>query len=362
MEEVDNCSTVWNSNISVCCPFYVNSPEDGPCPGLQCYMVLEKREKTVISTICFFAGPLTFLENVLVLCLIFFTPALRRKPSYLFISSLALADVFASLFFTISFLDFHLFERTDNAEVYLFKLGGVTLSFTSSVGSLLLTALDRYICMHRPSEYKTILTRRRALACLTALWMTTIFIAFLPPLGWNCKTMDRPCSQLFPYVDHSYLACWIILVMFLLVLIIYAYIHILWKAHKHVVYMAKHSIRPGHVRMRMDIRLARMFSLILAILVTCWFPVLAFMIVDFFHCLSREQKRAFAFWSTLCLVNSSVNPLIYALRSRDMRRVMLKVLSWCRGQRSYMEGSQESDMQQKPSNQETISERVEKQI
>ncbi|KAJ8405033.1 hypothetical protein AAFF_G00329540 [Aldrovandia affinis] len=81
------------------------------CEDLGCYMVLTEAEKTAIGSICFLAGPITFLENALVLGLIGNTPSLRRRPSYLFIGSLALADVFASCFFTSSFLDFHLFHR-----------------------------------------------------------------------------------------------------------------------------------------------------------------------------------------------------------------------------------------------------------
>ncbi|MBN3297693.1 CNR1 protein, partial [Amia calva] len=331
------------------------------CADLTCYMVLSNSEQTVIGTICFIAGPLTFLENLLVFCLILFTPALRRRPSYLFISSMALADICASIFFTFSFLDFHLFKRKDNPAIYLFKLGGVTLAFTSSVGSLLLTALDRYICISRPSEYKTILTRRRALWCLLVLWLLTTIIAFLPLMGWRCMNLMELCSQLFPYVDHRYLACWTVFAMALLALIVYAYIHILWKAHKHTMYMARHSIRPGQARMRMDIRLAKMFGLILAILVTCWVPVLSFMLVDVFTLLNVDQQRAFAFCSTLCLVNSSVNPLIYALRSRDIREVMLGLLPCCHRTGVFMESSQESEGQNKMPHQDTVSERVEKQ-
>ncbi|KAL0984760.1 hypothetical protein UPYG_G00146550 [Umbra pygmaea] len=78
------------------------------CAELKNYMVLLKEEKKAISTICFLAGPFTFLENFLVLGVIAATANLRKRPSYLFIGSLALADVFASCFFTVSFLDFHL--------------------------------------------------------------------------------------------------------------------------------------------------------------------------------------------------------------------------------------------------------------
>ncbi|KAG8009863.1 Cannabinoid receptor 2 [Nibea albiflora] len=299
------------------------------CKNLKCYMVLTEAEKTAIGSICFLAGPITLLENALVLAVIAATATLRQRPSYLFIGSLALADVFASCFFTTSFLDFHLFTRSDGPNAYLFKLGGVTMAFSSSVGSLLLTALDRYLCIHQASSYKVLLTRRRALLSLLILWGATIFISFLPLMGWRCPTvLTPPCSRLFPYINREYQACWTSFILVLLALILGAYALILWKAHRHESSMTslQGATGTGHARMRMDIRLARTFGLILLILVGCWLPALSFMLADVSVVLSHAKQRAFAFCSTLCLVNSAVNPLLYALRCRELRIALMQLL------------------------------------
>ncbi|TKS82466.1 Cannabinoid receptor 2 [Collichthys lucidus] len=305
------------------------SPSMVICDNLECYMVLTDAEKTAIGSICFLAGPVTLLENALVLAVIAATATLRKRPSYLFIGSLALADVFASCFFTTSFLDFHLFRRSDGPNAYLFKLGGVTMAFSSSVGSLLLTALDRYLCIHQASSYKVLLTRRRALLSLLILWSATIFISFLPLMGWRCPTvLTPPCSYLFPYINQDYQACWTSFMLVLLALILGAYALILLKAHRHESSMTslQGGTGTGHARMRMDIRLARTLGLILVILVGCWLPALSFMLVDFSVALTTTQKRAFAFCSTLCLVNSAVNPLLYALRCRELRIALTQLL------------------------------------
>lgn len=292
-------------------------------------MVLMDAEKTAIGSICFLAGPLTLLENALVLGVIAATATLRQRPSYLFIASLALADVFASCFFTTSFLYFHLFRRSDGPTAYLFKLGGVTMAFTSSVGSLLLTALDRYLCIHQASSYKVLLTRRRALLSLLILWSVTIFISFLPLMGWRCSTgLTPPCSRLFPYINRVYLACWTSFILVILALILVAYALILWRANRHESSMTslQGGAGKGLARMRMDIRLARTFGLILLIMVGCWLPALSFMLADVSVLLTRAQQRAFAFCSTLCLLNSAVNPLLYALRCRELRVALLQLL------------------------------------
>uniref|UniRef100_A0A672KB60 Cannabinoid receptor 2 n=1 Tax=Sinocyclocheilus grahami TaxID=75366 RepID=A0A672KB60_SINGR len=301
----------------------------------KCYMVLNESEKKAISSICLIAGPVTFLENILVLLVIASSTTLRRRPSYLFISSLALADTFASCFFTISFLDFHLYSKSDGPNISLFKLGGVTMAFTGSVGSLLLTALDRYLCIYQASNYKVLLTRTRAKLAIVLLWCTTVIISFLPLMGWRCATeFHPPCSLLFPYVDDHYLAFWTGLQLVVLFLIIVAYVLILWKANRHEAAMGgpksgRQSVK-GQARMRMDIQLARTFSLILLILAVCWLPVLSFMMVDVTVILTDKQQRMFAFCCTLCLVNSCVNPLLYALRCKELRAELFALLACCK--------------------------------
>lgn len=292
-------------------------------------MVLTEAERTAIGSICFLAGPITLMENVLVLVVIGTTVNLRQRPSFLFIGSLALADVFASCFFTTSFLVFHLFHQRDGPVAYLFKLGGVTLAFTNSVGSLLLTALDRYLCIYHAAGYKALLTRRRALLSLLVLWSITIIVSFLPLMGWRCPTgLTPPCSRLFPYISRGYLVCWTSFILVLLALILGAYALILWKAHRHESSLSslQGAAGTGPSRMRMDIRLARTFALILLILVGCWLPVLSFMLADVTTVLTRTQQRAFAFCSTLCLLNSAVNPLLYALRCRELRLALQQSL------------------------------------
>uniref|UniRef100_H3B9L0 Cannabinoid receptor 2 n=1 Tax=Latimeria chalumnae TaxID=7897 RepID=H3B9L0_LATCH len=323
--------------------------------NMKFYMVLSNAQKKAIAALCLTIGPLTFLENMLVLSLIFTSAHLRRKPSYLFISSLAFADLLASVNFVYSFLDFHILGRKDTESIFLFKLGGVNAFFTASVCSLLLTAIDRYICIHKPSDYKTILTRRRAMVLLLGLWIVSITIAFLPLMGWNCCKLKSICSEIFPLVDQAYLTCWIIFIILLLVSIVCAYLHILCKAHKHAVYMERHQIhsRHGQARMRLDIKLAKTLVLVLAILITCWFPALSLMTYDVLATLGEGSRKVFAFCSVLCLLNSMVNPVVYALRSKEMRRALVNTFTRCKRRTS--ESTLDSEDPLKTTTVETIS-------
>ncbi|XP_069080060.1 cannabinoid receptor 2 [Pleurodeles waltl] len=313
-----------------------NATNCGPgIKDLGCYLVFNTSlEKAFLTLLSCTVGSLGIIENVVVLCIILSSSCLRRNPSYLFLASVALADLLASVCFTYSFLDFHVFGETGSPTIFLLKLGGVIASFTVSLGSLLLTAFDRYICIHKPSAYKTLVTKKRALVALVLTWWLSVLIAFLPLMGWNCCKLKTLCSELFPLIDNKYLIFWISLVMLLLTFIAYSYSHILLKAHKHVVCMKYHRKQAGQtpeqVTMRMNVLLAKTLALVLAVIMLCWAPVLLLMMYSLFGSLSEGIKRAFAFCSNLCLLNCVVNPIVYSMRSRDMWHRLMKGLSCLR--------------------------------
>ncbi|KAK5622003.1 Cannabinoid receptor type 1A [Crenichthys baileyi] len=332
---------------------------------MECFMILTPSQQLAVAVMSLTLGTFTVLENLVVLCVILQSRTLRCRPSYHFIGSLAIADLLGSVIFVYSFLDFHVFHRKDSPNVFLFKLGGVTASFTASVGSLFLTAIDRYISIHRPLAYRRIVTRTKAVIAFSMMWTLSIIIAVLPLLGWNCKRLNSVCSDIFPLIDENYLMFWIFLTSVLVIFIIYAYIYILWKAHHHAVRMLSRASQKSLVvysadgtkvqttrpdQARMDIRLAKTLVLILVVLVICWGPLLAIMVYDLFWKMDDDIKTIFAFCSMLCLLNSTVNPIIYALRSKDLRRAFLSSCNICQSSAQQLDNSLESDCQTRNAN------------
>ncbi|XP_077160871.1 cannabinoid receptor 1 [Paroedura picta] len=333
---------------------------------MECFMILNRSQQLAIAVLSLTLGTFTVLENLLVLVVILHSRSLRCRPSYHFISSLAVADLLGSVIFVYSFVDFHVFHRKDSPNVFLFKLGGVTASFTASVGSLFLTAIDRYISIHRPLSYKRIVTRSKAVVAFCVMWTIAIVIAVLPLLGWNCKMLNSVCSDIFPLIDENYLLFWIGVTTVLLLFIVYAYMYILWKAHSHAVRMIQrgtqksiiiHTSEDGKVQQitrpeqtRMDIRLAKTLVLILVVLIICWGPLLAIMVYDVFGKMNKLIKTIFAFCSMLCLLNSTVNPIIYALRSKDLRHAFRSMFPTCEGTAQPLDNSLESDCQHRHAN------------
>ncbi|XP_062253653.1 cannabinoid receptor type 1B-like [Platichthys flesus] len=326
--------------------------------NMECFMILTPGQQLAVAILALTLGTFTVLENLIVLCVILHSQTLRSRPSYHFIASLAVADLIGSIIFVYSFLDFHVLHRKDSPTIFLFKLAGVIASFTASVGSLFLTAIDRYISIHRPMAYKRIVTKTKAVVAFSVMWTISIVISLLPLLGWNCKQLNSVCSDIFPLMDQRYLMFWIGMTSILLLFIIYAYMFILWKSHHHVVRMLSRSSQRSVIvytaegtkvqtarpeQARMDLRLAKTLVLILVALIICWGPLLAIMVYDLFGKVNDFIKTVFAFCSMLCLLNSTINPVIYAMRSKDLRRAFLNICHMCRGATQPLDSSAESD-------------------
>ncbi|TDG98863.1 hypothetical protein EPR50_G00205220 [Perca flavescens] len=326
--------------------------------NMECFMILTPSQQLAVAILALTLGTFTVLENLMVLCVILHSQTLRSRPSYHFIGSLAVADLIGSIIFVYSFLDFHVLHRKDSPNIFLFKLAGVIASFTASVGSLFLTAIDRYISIHRPMSYKRIVTKTKAVIAFSVMWTISIVFSLLPLLGWNCKRLNSVCSDIFPLIDQKYLMFWIGMTIILVLFIIYAYMFILWKSHHHAVRMLSRSsqrsvivytaegtkvqtVRPDQARM--DLRLAKTLVLILVALIICWGPLLAIMVYDLFGKVNDFIKTVFAFCSMLTLLNSTVNPVIYAMRSKDLRRAFLNICHMCQGTTQSLDNSAESD-------------------
>ncbi|XP_010733235.3 cannabinoid receptor type 1B [Larimichthys crocea] len=326
--------------------------------NMECFMILTPGQQLAVAILALTLGTFTVLENLMVLCVILHSQTLRNRPSYHFIGSLAVADLIGSIIFVYSFLDFHVLHRKDSPSIFLFKLAGVIASFTASVGSLFLTAIDRYISIHRPMAYKSIVTKTKAVIAFSVMWTISIIFSLLPLLGWNCKRLNTVCSDIFPLIDQTYLMVWIGMTSILVLFIIYAYMFILWKSHHHAVRMLSRSsqrsvivytaegtkvqtVRPEQARM--DLRLAKTLVLILVALIICWGPLLAIMVYDLFGKVNDFIKTVFAFCSMLCLLNSTVNPVIYAMRSKDLRRAFVNICHMCQAATQTLDNSAESD-------------------
>jgi len=161
--------------------------------------------------------------NILVILSVACHRQLRTVTNY-FIVNLALADLLLSaavLPFSALFevLDRWVFGR---ALCTVWAAADV-LCCTASIMSLGVISVDRYVGVSYPLRYPAIVTERRALGAVVALWAVSAVISVGPLVGWKepapadetvCRITEEPAYAIFSAVGSFYLPLAVILAMY----------------------------------------------------------------------------------------------------------------------------------------------------
>ncbi len=269
----------------------------------------------------------------MVLCVILQSRTLRCRPSYHFIGSLAIArpawQRHLCLQASWTFTSF----TAKTVRTCFCSVGGRD-GLVHRVCGKPVPHCHRSIHFYPPPlAYRRIVTRTKAVIAFCMMWVISIIIAVLPLLGWNCKQLNSVCSDIFPLIDENYLMFWISVTTILVIFIIYASLHPLEGAPPHGEDAAAHvSEEPVvHSSDGTKVQTARAGS------GSHGHPLgqnagsdpggaddllgasAGHHGVYLFWRMDDNIRQCFAFCTMLCLLNSTVNPIIYALRSKDLR-------------------------------------------
>lgn len=271
-----------------------------------------------------FVGVFIVLENLLVLAAVLFRIRHSRRWVYVCIANITLSDLLTGAAYVVNICmsGSQTFRLTP--ALWLFREGLLFVALAASIFSLLLIAMERYTTMMKPLPQKSAAKSYYRIYGLVALcWVLALVIGFLPMLGWNCVCSLDGCSTLLPLYSKTYVL--FSLVVFFLILLA---IGVLYGAiYRHVHRSAQ--LAPQRSRKR-SMSLLKTVITIVAIFLICWGPLFVLLLVDFF-CASRQCSLLSIadFCITLAVVNSSLNPIIYALGSGDMRKAMAELLCCC---------------------------------
>uniref|UniRef100_A0A3Q3FHE2 Sphingosine-1-phosphate receptor 4 n=1 Tax=Labrus bergylta TaxID=56723 RepID=A0A3Q3FHE2_9LABR len=253
------------------------------------------------------------LENLLVL-----------RWVYVCIANITLSDLLTGAAYVINiFMSGSQTFRLTPA-LWLFREGIVFVALAASIFSLLLIAVERYTTMMKPLPQKS--TRRsyyRIYGLVVLCWGLALVIGFLPLLGWNCVCNLDGCSTLLPLYSKSYIL--FSLIIFFLILLAIAVLYGLIYCHVH----SNAKLGPQRSRKR-SLALLKTVITIVGVFVVCWGPLFLLLLVDFF-CVSRHCALLFSadFCISLAVLNSGLNPVIYALGSSEMRKAIADLLCCC---------------------------------
>ncbi|KPP59934.1 alpha-1A adrenergic receptor-like [Scleropages formosus] len=298
------------------------------------------------------------LGNVLVILSVMCHRHLRTATHY-FIANLAVADLLLSSavlpFSAIFEMRGHwLFGRAlCNAWTVL-----DVLCCTASILSLCAISVDRCLGVSYPLRYPAIVTERRGLLALAAVWALSTAISAGPLLGWRepapedesiCAVNQEPGYAIFSAVGSFYLPLVIILVMYCRVYVVARRETLgLREGHKAAgsdlegVTLRMHrgavaipddeALRSRtHFTLRLlkfshEKKAAKTLGIVVGCFVLCWLPFFLVLPIGSMCPSYRPSDTVFKVTFWLGYFNSCINPIIYPCSSKEFKRAFQNVL------------------------------------
>ncbi|XP_051872929.1 melanocortin receptor 4 [Pristis pectinata] len=277
-------------------------------------------EQLWISTEVFvMLGIVSLLANILVITAIVKNKNLH-SPMYFFICSLAVADMLVSVsnawetIFIAMLKSRHLLAQ-DNLIKSMDNVfdSMICSSLLASICSLLAIAVDRYITIFYALRYHNIVTVRRALTVIAAIWAVCIGSGILFIIYSESTTV---------------VICLIAMFFAMLAIMASLYVHMFMLARLHVKRIAALS-GSGAIHQAANMKGAITLTILLGVFIVCWAPFFLHLILMIScprnpYCICFMSH--FNMYLSLILCNSIIDPLIYAFRSQEMRKTFKEII------------------------------------
>ena len=274
-------------------------------------------EQFIIIANCVVNIALAFVAisgNALVLYAVLKTPALR-SPSILLLCGLASTDVCVGLiaqplFIVGNFID--LFSRSEDLK-FKFEKAYKTMGMTLCGASLFMVAgvsIDRLIAIVKPLQYPSIVTSSR---------VTRILVAILAVTALAASTQFWDKQVLFALIFTFIFVCLCICI------ICHATKHKIMRRHRLQIHSQVQAIDDINTRaMTTSLRKSAFNTFLLFIvLVICYSPYLVVYMVNFIG-KAGDLTLGLVLSTTVMFLNSTLNPLLYCWRIREIRLVVLR--------------------------------------
>ncbi|XP_028678554.1 sphingosine 1-phosphate receptor 2 [Erpetoichthys calabaricus] len=274
-----------------------------------------KESLSVMSIFFILMCCIIILENLLVLAAV-----CRNKKfhsaMFFFIGNLAFSDLLAGSAYIANILlsGKRTFELVP--VEWFIREGTAFITLAASIFSLLAIAIERFTAITKVKVYGSNKSCRMFFL-IGACWVTSILIGCMPIIGWNCINNLSDCSFVLPLYSKRYI--FFVVTIFTLILfsivVLYVRIYLIVKSsHRET------TASPTYA-------LLKTVTIVLGVFIICWLPAFTILLLDVscakLSCPILSKSKYFFGFATL---NCALNPVIYTLRSKDMRREFLRVI------------------------------------
>lgn len=243
--------------------------------------------------------------NSLTLSAILRTPSLR-SPSNIFMCSLAISDLLVGIIVQPVYIAYELKQ-----EPPLTFAINMLFSFTGVVSLCTMTAIsvDRFMALQFHLRYQCLMTEKRAMYTSLSLWLFGILSSFVTL--WNKTIM------------FAFLAVGIAICIFISTFS-YTRIYLIVRQHQFQIRAQQQVLRvPMNVVRTKRSAISTFIYYICMIL--CYTPMFSFMSIVAI----RPGLSGLMVWkvgNTFVFMNSSINPILFCWRVRELRRAVLKLV------------------------------------
>ncbi|NP_001164684.1 adrenergic receptor-like protein [Saccoglossus kowalevskii] len=281
-----------------------------------------------LSILTILSIPVIF-GNLLVILAIYQQQSLRTITNY-FIASLAIVDEMIGINSVPVLVVFHNLGTVTETRICIFISIIMYHPFCTSILHLLAIDIDRYIAIIHPLHYHQWVTPFRAQVAIATIWLGgfTMFAVFMVK-GQDTDAETYLCDQLDMLLRWK--ACCFLVTSFAipLTIMVVLYIRIFLAARTQLRKINNQLQVTDHIqqnsRLQTELKAAITPCIVLGVLLVCWLPQLIMVSIHPLFpgsCDVIGQMVA----DTLIVINSGINPVIYAWRNRKFRQAFQKII------------------------------------
>lgn len=199
----------------------------------------------------------------------------------------------------------------------------------ASLNTLSVIAVNRYYCVVKSNNYRTVFSTRKTLAYLAIGWVTALGFS-VPPLVFGRDDYSfQPGKVLCLYPFEINIVYTIsldgVFIGLPTTLICFCY----WRVFRTV---RRHKrVRTGNsqeLTSRMNVQEANITKTLVAVLLgfaSCWLPVFVMDTIDVVTGALKLPRQLYLFYTFVVFLSSTINPFIYALVNKRFRREYCKI-------------------------------------
>ena len=268
--------------------------------------------ETIVIINCVLNAPLmlaSIIGNSLILAAVWKTPSIR-STSMIMLCSLAVSD------FLVGFVVQPLYIADELAEdLLLYRVSGMIGFYVCGVsfGTMTAISVDRLMALHYHMRYASLMTESRIKFIIGMIWV--VIFPFLGVQLWNKYT--------FHLVAGIFIAMCLVICTFT-----YIKIYGIVRHHQIQIHVQQQAVENPDIannihmsRLRKSAINAFIFYIIMVI---CYFP--QGILLCLFGTIYKNWKTEWSLATTVVFVNSSVNPILYCWRLRELRAAVFQTV------------------------------------